>query len=280
MNSRECIAVGIAVVLSISTCDDAQGQRIPVIEEHVVAAVNVDEAYVIQLGFPDGYDSDTRHYPVVYVLDAEKSFGLARDIIDWLSWAREIPPMIVVGISYGEDSKAWWSKRSRDYTPSSDRSRVWGDWPLAGGADDFRVFLARELFPFIESNYRVNTDRTLIGISFGGLFGAYDLFQVERLFNRYLLVSPALAWDHEAVLQLESEYRRQHRELPVHLYTAVGGEDQPVILESWERWNQGIETGAYQGLRHVGERLAGETHISVFPTAVTHGLKAVWREAK
>lgn len=253
----------------------ACAQRIPVVEEHALAAESVAEEYVIQVGLPEDYGEGPRAYPVVYVLDAEKSFGLVRDIVDWLSWAREIPPMIVVGISYGEDQDAWWSKRSRDLTPSPDRSRIWGEWEIAGGAADFRAFLDSELLPFIESRYRATSDRTLIGLSFGGLFGAYDLLQADRLFRRYVLVSPAFAWDHEMILQLQTRFRSAHAEMPVALYVAVGDQDTAVILDSWERWNEALARSAYGGLGYVTEKISGETHISVFPSAVTRGLKAV-----
>lgn len=265
----------ILVLLSALSFGHARAQRIPLMEEHSLRAESVDEEYVIQIGLPDGYAEDSRRYPVVYVLDAEKSFGLVRDVVDWLSWAGEIPPMVVVGISYGEDRDAWWSKRSRDLTPSPDRSRTWGEWPLAGGAAEFRAFLAHELIPFVDSTYRVTSERTLVGLSFGGLFGAYDLLHADRSFGRYLLVSPAFAWDHEMILELQARFRRAHEEMPIALYVAVGDRDEAVILDSWERWNEALARSAFSGLWYVTEKIAGETHISVFPPAVTRGLKAV-----
>jgi uncharacterized protein len=160
----------------------------------------VDQTYHIQVALPDAYADGTRSFPVVYVLDAERSFGMAADVARWLRFERVLPDVIVVGIAYGEGVAAWWQKRSRDYTPGPDRSRVWGDWPLAGGAGSFADCLEQELIPLIDGAYRtVPGDRTIVGLSFGGLFGAHLLFTRPHLFSRYVLVGPALAWDHQRV---------------------------------------------------------------------------------
>jgi len=67
--------------------------------------------------------------------------------------------------------------------------KIWGEWPLAGGADNFKKFMQEELVPFIDSNYRtVKNDRTIAGLSFGGLFAAYVLFAEPSLFQRYILI--------------------------------------------------------------------------------------------
>jgi predicted alpha/beta superfamily hydrolase len=39
-------------------------------------------------------------------------------------------------------------------SPWKDSKKVWGDWPLAGGAGNFIKFLKEELLPWVDSNYR------------------------------------------------------------------------------------------------------------------------------
>jgi uncharacterized protein len=251
---------------------------VPELRHHLLRSTNVDEEYSILVSLPEGYAASERTYPVLYVLDAEKSFGLARDVVDWLSWAREMPRMIVVGISYGEGTADWWQKRSRDLTSRPDRSKIWGEWPLAGGADAFRRFLSGELFPLIDSQYRAGPDRVLVGLSFGGLFGAYDLLSPDRLFGRYLLVSPAYGWDYDAILGTEADFGASSRSLPVRVYSAIGTEDEPAVTEPWKRFNAQLTARGYGDLRFHSEEFGGETHISVFPVALTHGLKWLFKE--
>ena len=47
---------------------------------------------------PASYAGSEKKYPVLYVLDGDKSFGLAADTADWLAWAKEALEIIIVGI--------------------------------------------------------------------------------------------------------------------------------------------------------------------------------------
>ncbi|NJD18125.1 MAG: alpha/beta hydrolase [Gemmatimonadetes bacterium] len=273
-------ALCLAWLATALPCPAQDRPGVPDLRHHLLQSKNVDEEYSILVSLPEGYAASERTYPVLYVLDAEKSFGLARDVVDWLSWAREMPRMIVVGISYGEGTAEWWQKRSRDLTSRQDRSKLWGEWPLAGGADAFRRFLSGELFPLIESQYRAGPDRVLVGLSFGGLFGAYDLLSPDRLFGRYLLVSPGYAWDYEAILGTESAFSAGSSALPAVVYTAIGTEDEPAVVEPWRRFNAQLEARSYAGLRFHAEEFEGETHISVFPVALAHGLKWIFLDGR
>lgn len=248
--------------------------------EHRIASAAVGDSYVIQVRLPVSYEKGTATYPVLYVLDADKSFGLVADTVGWLSWkgSKEIPELIVVGISYGGTEDDWWQKRSRDMTPTRDRSKLWGNFPLAGGAARFQDFLAQELLPLIEGRYRARADdRAVAGLSFGGLFGACTLFTRPELFRRYILMAPALAWDERRTWEYEASYRANHATLSAVVFTAVGErDDAKQIVEPWHAFNGLIASRNYAGLRWVSHVFSDETHISVFPAALTRGLKVVY----
>ena len=187
------LVFGLIVLFTTPAAQPQGGQlpgvTLPSTELRTLKSRFVDQEYKLQIFLPPGYADASKSFPVLYLLDGDKSFGMARDIVDWLIFRREIPQIIIVGIAYDEGSKAWWDKRSRDYTPWKDRMKIWGEWPLAGGADNFKKFMQEELVPFIDSNYRtVKNDRTIAGLSFGGLFAAYVLFEEPSLFQRYILI--------------------------------------------------------------------------------------------
>ena len=190
--------------------------RIESTEEIQLISRFVDQVYKLQIYVPPGYSGCTEAYPVLYLLDSDTSFGMAKDIVAWLLWGGEIPEIIVVGIAYGEGTEQWWSKRSRDYTPTTDKLRLWGDWPLAGGASDFMSFIEKELIPFVQANYRVvANDRAIVGFSFGGLFACYALFHNPGLFSRYVIISPPVLWNDNTVIEYERQYSSKHRSLPL-----------------------------------------------------------------
>ena len=248
--------------------------------KHLVASEYVDQTYTIQVGLPYSYGKKEKDYPVLYVLDADMSFGLATDVSRWLSWSglNKVPETIVVGISYGKSLWDWWQKRSRDYTPTKDSSGIWGEWPIAGGADDFSQFIEKELMPFIEENYKADPhDRSLIGLSAGGIYGYYAMLAYPGLFHRYIMVGPGIPWNNNWLMNYEERYFREHKELNAIVYTTIGEFDEKYIMPVWHEFNARIKERKYKGLTWHTKVFPGENHISVFPAALTHGLRMVFK---
>ncbi len=243
-------------------------------QEILFKSKNVDQTYKIQIALPAGYSESSASYSVLFLLDSDKSFGMARDIIDWLSWSQEIERVIIVGISYGEGNEDWWQKRSRDYTPWKDRTKVWGDWPLAGGADSFLEFLELELIPWVDLNYRTKKgERAIAGLSFGGLFVSYTIIKSTQLFNKYLMSGAALIWDDKHIFSIEEEYAKSHKTLPIKLYSAVSELDErDNIIDPWREFHSIIESRNYQGIEVKTEIIPGAEHISAWPIAFTKGV--------
>jgi predicted alpha/beta superfamily hydrolase len=216
----------------------------------------------------------------MYLLDSDKSFGMAKDIVEWLNWFQEVPELIIVGIAYGEGTDQWWQKRSRDYTPWKDRALTWGEWPLAGGGDAFLQFIAEELIPFVDTTFRtLPNDRVLVGLSFGGLFATYCLFTQPELFNRYIIISPAFLWDAKAIFKCEEIFYKNNASLPVNVYSVIGDlDDQEKLIDPWQEFISIVEGRQYEDFILTTEIAAGETHISVYPLGLTRGLKVVFSQ--
>jgi len=235
------------------------------------------ENYIIQVGLPSGYSRSNTSYPVLYVLDGDKSFGMTKEITDWLIWSKEIKDIIIVGISYGKGTAAWWEKRARDFTQYKDT--VYYYYPNAGGADNFLRFVREELFPAINSKYRTIKDSSaLMGLSFGGLLTSYTLFAHPEMFKGYIIISPSLFWNDNSILITEAGYYNRHKDLNKNVYLAYGSLDNhDWTIDPTNELIKVIQKRNYEGFRFTNQVFNGETHISVFPIALTHGLKAVFR---
>ena len=264
----------------LDTCSDAAFPKVCLedTEVHSLRSRYVDQEYQLQVYLPPAYSDPSQSFPVVYLLDADRSFGMAKDILEWLNWSQEVPELIIVGIAYGEGTQQWWQKRSRDYTPSKDTTRLWGEWPLAGGGKAFLQFIAQELIPFVDATFRTHgNDRALVGLSFGGLFATYALFTRPELFNRYIMVSPALLWDGKAIFKHEEAFSRSHDTLRAIAYSVVGElDDRETFIAPWQEFFDIVENRHYKDFSLSTEMLARETHISVYPVGLTRGLKAVF----
>jgi predicted alpha/beta superfamily hydrolase len=240
------------------------------------------ETYVIQVGLPVNYSNSQKSYPVLYVLDGDYEFGMAKEIAEHLIIGNDIKDIFVVGISYGQGMDAWWNKRARDLSPSKDT--IWAvgkQFTNAGGADNFLKFIQYELFPVVNKNYRINPDSVAIfGHSFGGLFTSYILFKQPELFKGYIISSPPVIWNNKSLLKLEAEYFSNHKELNNIVYLSIGS------LENWNNnefinllneLSQNIQAHNYKGMTLVTRIFEGETHTSVPSSALNHGMRTLFK---
>jgi predicted alpha/beta superfamily hydrolase len=225
---------------------------------------------------------------VVYVLDGDLFFGTVAETARLQHFLfGELPPLLVVGIGYGTvDPRIQGETRTRDLTPTADPTfeeqgrRFRPDWvPLLpegqrqGGGDRFLDFVERELQPWIRSRWPVD-GAALFGSSFGGLLATHALFARPGLFDRYLIASPGLWWHDEVVLK-----RALASEPPdARVYLAVGaGEEGALPQLARFRMVTNVRTLAERLREPVVEVIPGESHTSVVPIAISHGLRALFR---
>lgn len=239
--------------------------------------------YEIHIALPANYLKSNDSYPVVYYLDAYYWGGIVIETYRLLRAFNEIPPLILVGVSYpnasGTDANNY---RSRDFTPTHVPTEDIPEWlkpftPRSGGAESFLSFVENELIPTIESNYRVDaSDRGLLGYSYGGLFGAYVLFKKPDLFQKYLLGAPALIFDHYYVLKEEEKLANVTRETPAKVFSAVGSEDIADILKSWIALRDRLNSRKYEKLSFEYMILDGENHTSAIPAVHSRAFRVLY----
>ncbi|MCB0628266.1 MAG: alpha/beta hydrolase-fold protein [Saprospiraceae bacterium] len=146
----------------------------------------LEEWRELYVHLPASYDTTSRDYPLLVVLDADYRFSVTFGIIDYMSYWQGLPEMILLGI------------------PNIDREgRRQNLLPTAygGEADQFLLFLREEVLPYIEEHYRVSSQRVLIGHSHAGVFTAYTLLTQPDLFQGYIAADPSL----EGLIPLEKE---------------------------------------------------------------------------
>ena len=237
------------------------------------------EPFTIQVSLPKSYDNQKK-YPVIYLLDADKSIGMAKEIADWLMFGNEIQDIIIIGIAYNKDDDTWWINRSRDYIPTSDTVSDFGkSWPQAGGADRFLDFIQNDLKPMIENKYSLNKESSgIIGFSFGGLLVSYSLITRPDLFERYIIISPGLIWDNSLVSRLEEKYFISNKVLSKKIFISISAKDpKEIVIEPTKKFVDNINSRGYQGLELSYEYYENETHFSGYPRALTAGLIKLYR---
>ncbi len=254
-------------------------------ERHLVESSHVEQVFAIDVWQPEGIAGPL---PVVYVLDGNTSFGMASQIVIPMMWARDVPPVLVVGVGYQVASPfEVVALRSRDLLPTAEAGfaarmqEVGFAVPQGletGGADAFLAFITQELKPFIDARYPTDpANETLVGYSYGGTFAFHTLISAPSTFERYVIGSPVLARDGGELIADERSYAERTSALPATVFLSAGEyEIDNGILESVEQMIETLRKRRYEGLvleTHIFEQ---ETHESALAPTLSRGLRAVF----
>lgn len=238
--------------------------------------------YQLFVALPGDYKTSAKTYPVVYMLDADYSFALVRNVVQHFVEREDLPPLILVAIAYpgsATNRETYKMNRTRDYTPVYAPDGGYGAeyQKVSGGAEKFRAFIARELAPYVERNFRADpADRTIIGHSYGGLFATYVLLTQPTLFNRYIVVSPSLWYSSRTVFTMEEEAAQSGSRPTARAFFSVGELESPQMSGDLTVLVNKLKSRGNQNLQLTLKIFGGERHNSVFPGAVTRGLQTVF----
>jgi predicted alpha/beta superfamily hydrolase len=174
---------------SSATAQDA----IPFGQTYTIESEALGETRTINVWIPAFADQDERApYRTLYLIDGgtlQDWFhitGLAQ--LGALSWTFQ--PMIVVGIETDD--------RQAELTPAAADQRYTDGFPTSGQAENFRGFITSEVKPFVETNFPVSGDTSIIGESLAGLFIIDTFLKMPDAFDDYIAISPSLWWDDKA----------------------------------------------------------------------------------
>jgi hypothetical protein len=259
---------------------------IPNTEVRGVSSSNVGQEFKIFVALPRSYADLDKTYPVLYVLDANGTFGMFTETIRMLQFGEELPEMIIVGIAYPVNGFVeTLGLRARDYTPTVDSE--WFDEYVesrpdmvksggTGGAGNFLKFLREELMPFIQSNYRIDPeDKAIAGASFGGLFALYALFHYPDTFNRYIIGSPSIWWDEAVTFTYESEFAASNVDLSAKVFMSVGALEAEDMIAPMQKLARTLQDRGYDSLELKTRIFEDEAHMSACLAGVSTGLRAV-----
>lgn len=272
-------------------------------ELHSLDSQHTGRQYRITVSLPLGYGSapDDRWpfnnlpalWPTVYVLDGNWYHGLVTDIIRPMTWCGSTTDAIVVGIGYPEGAnpreafRTAFTRRNGDLTPvrdEADEKSFEADQQLptlTGDAAHFLQFIQHELTPFIEKTYRSDpANRILVGHSYGGLFGAFSLFEAPGLFRQLILGSPTLTQGNRFTFQREEAYAAEHKPLPAKVYLFVGDLEEDLkdtTMTDTLRFAAILQGRQYAGFSLLKHVFLDQNHCEVAAAGFQWGLKHALR---
>ena len=244
-----------------------------------IKSTALGEKRTLNIYLPEGYaKNDTVKYPVTYLLDgsADEDFIHVAGLFQFYTfpWINRVPKSIVVGIATVD--------RRRDFTYPTSIAKDLSRYPTSGHSDKFMAFIEKELQPFIEKNYKANSERTIIGQSLGGLLATEILLKKPALFSRYIIISPSLWWDNGSLLNEPSALLKADFSQKTSLYVGVGKEgltptDIPRVMEvDANLLAEKIQSSKSKNVQVHFDYLPQEDHGTIMHQAVSNALKTLY----
>jgi len=279
---RLSFAVALLACAALASVAAAEPYVVPNSQVIPMHSKQTGADYQLFVSLPLDYAKTNKSYPVVYMLDADYSFALVRSVVQHFVEREDLPPMILVAIAYpgaATNRETYKMNRTRDYTPVYAPDGGYGAeyQKVSGGAAKFRSFIASELVPLIERRFRVDRDdRTIIGHSYGGLFGTYVLLTEPKLFKRYVIVSPSLWYAKRVAFSMEETAAESGIRPEANVFFGVGELESQVMADDLTEMFRRLKNRNNRRLDMTLRIFEEERHNSVFPVAVTRGLLTVF----
>lgn len=228
----------------------------------------MNETRTLNIYLPQGYAADdSTKYSVVYLLDgsADEDFMHVAGLVQFCNypWVNMLPPAIVVGIANVD--------RRRDFTFPTSIEQDKTDFPTTGGSEKFMAFIEKELQPFVESNYKVSTEKILIGQSFGALLATEVLLKKPALFGTYIIISPSLWWDNESLLNLPLQISPSQN---ISVFIGVGNEGRIMETDAKKLYKKIKSSGNAEV--HF-KKFRDEDHASILHIALYDAFKILFK---
>jgi len=271
------LGLGLGILIGFEfNRNKVQAYTLPNTEVRHLDSQAVGIKYKLYISLPNDYSTSDKAYPVVYLLDADYSFAIARNIVEHLSDRKNLPKFILVGIAY-ENPANYKLNRTRDYTPIFVADGGYGAeyQKVSGGAPRFRQFLQTELLPYMQSHYRVQATSILAGHSFGGLFATWVALTTPSLFSGYISISPSLWYGEHYIFKVLDRYSASVQQEPAKLFLAIGSEENGgdyKMVDDLQKFAQQLEKSKPSPEQLTLKILAGDNHNTLFPGAFTQGL--------
>ncbi len=295
------------VFLLAASASGASGQQLetrPVptgdVQSFTFQSPSMGVRFSLNVGMPAGYKAgDGKKYPALIVTDGDFAFPAVNAAAGSLAGA--IRPLFVISVGTALDEGEEEHARRRIYEfspPGWDRKDTFGQLVegvcrslktdaarCTGGAGRFLTAIAGEMIPALTAKFPIDTAQLgLFGLSAGGFFTSWAIFQPNSPFKNYLISSPAMAYGRGEIVRQEAHYAASHQDLPVGIYLAAGTleasdpqfEGVGEIVSGMSRLAGVLATRKYPGLKVTIEYHPGMGHSDVMATSVVRGLRTLY----
>jgi len=237
----------------------------------------LNEEREIFISLPQNYDRNIHKYPVIIVMDGEYLFEVTSSIVKIKASRNEMPESIIVGIPNNTGKR---SDMSLELI-KKDGKKFFGN--NGGKSKEYLGFINKELIPFLEDTYRVNTHKTIIGMSptFGPVLEAF--WNNPELFNGYIVLAAELSLKTNSGETISRKLQKsiQNSIMPkLSIYIGKAGDDlkrrPQEEADAFIELNQKLKSKANPKINYKIEILENENHYGMSISGIKHGLETIY----
>ena len=275
------LAALLALIAAPAAAQGPEGKPVVLGTSHMLPSKVLGAEREINVRLPASYGAvkEPKAYPVLYLLDG----GVDQDFLHMAGLAQHgeisgtFDEFIVVGIA---TKKRIWElsppNRDERYTTFLRKNGEPVEFASGGGAATFRRFIAEEVIPFVEANYRTDGRRTLIGESLAGLFVVDTLLKEPKLFGDYVAISPSMWWNREELGERAGALLHAHDYAGNRLYVTMANEGG-TMERGMDKMLAALRTPAAGALKWLWvDRRESEHHGSIYHKAALDALRTLY----
>jgi predicted alpha/beta superfamily hydrolase len=234
-----------------------------------------DKQYELYIKLPEDYSKNKdKTYPIIYFTDAMFHLEILSGATEYI-----MEDVILVGISWqidiAEDVKQKYGAHFSRFGDYSSKKIINPKHPKIkfGQADNHLAFIRKDVFKFVEENYRTEpNNRTYFGFSAGGNFGAYILVAQPDTFKNYILGSPSLYNDVPEFFAQENAVLKS-TESAINVFISYG-ELEKKLIPHVEDFISTLKNEKYKGLSSIKNvAIESSGHSDSFPIMGVQSVK-------
>jgi len=221
----------------------------------------LNEDREVFISTPINYKQTEDKFNVLYVLDADITYGYSASLVKYLSGFGDISGTIVVGIPHID--------RFKDLSYNKDKM-----FDHECNANNFVTFLKQELVPYVNANYRTNSYNILMGHSLGAVFVLYTYANDPSFFDANLIISPDFTRDVLLLKHVQKSFKNVNVD-KCFLYISIEKYRDKEFEETYEKFKNMLnDLPKTVVIKH--DHFNDESHTSVGPISLLSGLKFIF----
>lgn len=213
---------------------------------------------------PTFYDeNEKKTYPLIILLDGEYLMDPFRGTMSYTSFWDDLPQVIIVGVEHdGAEGR------------QDDVITYKSTGLPQGQGDQFYQFIADELIPFMEKEYRVAPFKVVAGHNITAGFLNFFLYKEKPTFNAYISFSPVMPEQMEVrVPEVLNNIDKK-----TYYYLATADNDVKNIKKKVDTLNVNIKGIENPNLNYKFEEFKGATHYSLVAMGIPDALYFIFAD--